>query len=99
MNIFRILRLVFEFLSQPRDVDINGPRRDLALILPDFLQQLFPGYNYASLLNKISEKLEFLTGETDGYSRLGDVPVFEIHGNVSETIGTNRGVNALFCAT
>ena len=38
VDMFGVLRIVLQFLPQPRHVDINGPRGYVARVFPDVLQ-------------------------------------------------------------
>jgi len=49
------LGLVFEFLTQPSNVDVHGSRRDEGLFSPDLLEDLFPRQHLTSMIDQQAE--------------------------------------------
>ena len=70
--------------AQPGDVHVDGAGRHVALIFPDFLQQLFAGYDGTSLLHEVLQELKLFAGETDRHAALSDITTFEVHRDVAK---------------
>ena len=62
----RILGVIFQLLSQPCHVNINGASRWSNAIPPDFVEKLLARQGGAAMLHEITEQLKFLGGQSDG---------------------------------
>src|SRR6266478_1171786 len=56
------LGIRFQLSPQPRNMHIHCPAREMAVVTPDFAQQLFARECYVGMLDKITEQLELLGG-------------------------------------
>src|SRR5579871_4882895 len=60
LNVLGALRAILKLLPEPRNMDIDGSRGNVALIFPDVLEQVFARHDGAAAVDQIAKQLEFL---------------------------------------
>src|SRR5271157_5510258 len=65
-DVFGLFGIVFKLLPQPGHVDVHGARRRGGGVTPDVLQEFFPAYGPAPMLDEITKQLEFLGRKRGG---------------------------------
>ena len=81
----RVFGVVFEFLAEPGDVDVDGPGAGGYVVFPDALEELFAADGGAAVLDEVAEELEFAGGERDEVAVADDVGLPEIDLDSTET--------------
>src|SRR5262249_14467291 len=61
-----------ELGAEPREMDVDGPRLDEAVLSPDEVEELLPPEDTARRAHKCGEQLEFLEREVDALALHGD---------------------------
>src|SRR5437899_6895664 len=61
----RLLRVVFQLLPQPADVNVNGAGQHSGVIAPNLAQQFIARKRSAALGDKVAQQLKLSRGEFD----------------------------------
>src|SRR5262249_19015805 len=65
-----VCRILFQFLAQPADMDIDGTRITRIVIAPDMLEDLIASQDRATIANEIDEKVKELGCSSTTCSRI-----------------------------
>jgi hypothetical protein len=57
--------IVFQFLPEPRDVDVESLRRAKPMRVPDLIHDLLPPHYIAGVCHEHMQEVEFLGGQLD----------------------------------
>ena len=85
LNKLRMARVFFEFLPQPRNVNINRSRRRHRIVAPNCIEKVVAGVNNAAIFDQILQQLKFHRGEINRRSLFFDLSAFEIDGHITKT--------------
>ena len=61
----RVSRGGLDLLAQPRDVDVDGPRRRHRVVAPDLVEQFLAGERRAAVLDEVAQQLKFARRELE----------------------------------
>src|ERR1700724_2978820 len=93
LNEFWILRII-EFLTKPGDVHIDGPRRNFAVVLPDFVQNFLAWNHAVAMIHEIAEQLKILASQRERFAGLAHFGAFKINLDIAKVKTAN--VDAIF---
>src|SRR5579871_4314513 len=83
-EMYRIGGVLFQLLSQPQDVGVNGARSGIVVIAPHFVQQLGARDHALRIVEEKAQRLEFLRGERHQLAATMQFHFGEIHFDVIE---------------
>src|SRR5688500_4109934 len=86
-DVLRVAGIVFELLSEPRDVQVDGARRRHRVVAPDLVEQLVAAERGAAMFDEILQQLEFACREVEGRAGLDDLSATEVDGDVAKAKG------------
>src|SRR5262249_52952508 len=98
-DVLWIFRIVFDFLTQPRDMNIDGSCQRNGLIAPHFLEQFVAREHDAFPLDEVSEQPAFALAKIGGLALLGYSPFYEIDVDTIEFVRLEFGPCTGRCAS
>lgn len=93
------LGIRFQFLPQPGNVHIHGPRPDEGLIVPDAREQALPGQGLAAMVDQMAEQLDLLGGQVHRGTLSEHFAPLEINIDITESVSENGRQGRLSEAT
>ena len=93
-DVTRIVRIGFELLAQPADVDVHGSRFGRGLIAPHRVEQLVTRQHHAGMADQVHEQLELLRRQADRPAAAQDLSRSRTNDDVPERELVGAGVAA-----
>ncbi len=89
------LRVVFELLPEPGDVDVYSPGPDERLVLPNARQQALARENVPTMVDEMPQQMHFFGGKAHWGATTQHLTAIKIDCDVAEPVLQNGGQRSL----